>query len=95
MAYTLGEAAKAVGKSKATLSKAVKSGRISAFKNEGVNDEPGTLMSRMAQDQYINLNSGKYNLVIVEFEDNMRDIFHMIQDLMLKIRVFSIGFNSI
>jgi hypothetical protein len=34
MAYTLGEAAKAVGKSKATLSKAVKSGRISAFKNE-------------------------------------------------------------
>ena len=34
MAYTLGEAAKAVGKSKATLSKAVKSGRISAVKNE-------------------------------------------------------------
>jgi hypothetical protein len=34
MAYTLGEAAKAVGKSKATLSKAVKSGRISAVKND-------------------------------------------------------------
>lgn len=34
MVYTLGEAAKAVGKSKATLSKAIKSGRISAHKNE-------------------------------------------------------------
>ena len=34
MAYTLGEAAKAVGKSKATLSKAIKQGKISAAKNE-------------------------------------------------------------
>ncbi|MFV0514932.1 MAG: hypothetical protein ACK5MY_15080 [Jhaorihella sp.] len=34
MAYTLGEAAKATGKSKATISKAIKSGRISASKDE-------------------------------------------------------------
>ncbi len=34
MAYTLGEAAKATGKSKATLSKAIKSGRISAVKGD-------------------------------------------------------------
>ncbi|WP_299847926.1 hypothetical protein [uncultured Paracoccus sp.] len=34
MAYTLGEAAKATGKSKATISKAIKSGRISAVKDE-------------------------------------------------------------
>lgn len=34
MAYTLGEAAKATGKSKATISKAIKTGRISASKNE-------------------------------------------------------------
>lgn len=34
MAYTLGEAAKATGKSKATLSKAIKSGRISAIKGD-------------------------------------------------------------
>lgn len=34
MAYTLGEAAKATGKSKATVSKAIKSGRISATKDE-------------------------------------------------------------
>lgn len=34
MAYTLGEAAKATGKSKATISKAIKSGRISAFKDD-------------------------------------------------------------
>jgi hypothetical protein len=34
MAYTLGEAAKATGKSKATLSKAIKSGRISATKGD-------------------------------------------------------------
>lgn len=32
--YTLGEAAKATGKSKATISKAIKSGRISASKDE-------------------------------------------------------------
>ena len=32
--YTLGEAAKATGKSKATISKAIKSGRISAKKGE-------------------------------------------------------------
>lgn len=34
MSYTLGEAAKATGKSKATISKAIKSGRISAVKDE-------------------------------------------------------------
>lgn len=34
MVYTLGEAAKATGKSKATLSKAIKNGRISAEKDE-------------------------------------------------------------
>lgn len=32
--YTLGSAAKAVGKSKATISKALKSGRISGFKDD-------------------------------------------------------------
>ena len=34
VSYTLGEAAKAVGKSKATLSKAIKNGKISASKKE-------------------------------------------------------------
>ncbi len=34
MAYTLGEAAKVTGKSKATISKAIKSGKISAEKGE-------------------------------------------------------------
>ena len=34
MVYTLGEAAKATGKSKATISKAIKIGRISASKDE-------------------------------------------------------------
>lgn len=34
MVYTLGEAAKATGKSKSTISKAIKSGRISAKKGE-------------------------------------------------------------
>ena len=34
MVYTLGEAAKATGKSKATISKTIKSGRISANKDE-------------------------------------------------------------
>lgn len=53
---------------------------FSAFTNETTNDEPGTLMSRMAQDQYINLNSDKYYLGVEQFEDNMRDILQMIQD---------------
>lgn len=35
MAYTLGEAAKATGISKASISRAINSGRISAAKNEG------------------------------------------------------------
>lgn len=34
MVYTLGEAAKATGKSKATISKAIKNGRISALKGD-------------------------------------------------------------
>ena len=34
MAYTLGEAAKATGKSKATISKAIKCGKILAAKGE-------------------------------------------------------------
>jgi len=34
MSYTLGEASKAVGKSKATIHRAVKSGKISATRNE-------------------------------------------------------------
>ena len=34
MVYTLGQAAKATGKSKATISKAIKSGRISASKDD-------------------------------------------------------------
>lgn len=34
MVYTLGDAARATGKSKATISKAIKSGRVSARKDE-------------------------------------------------------------
>lgn len=34
MVYTLGEAAKATGKSKSAISKAIKSGRVSAMKGE-------------------------------------------------------------
>jgi hypothetical protein len=35
MGYTLGEAARAVGRSKTTLGRAIKSGKISASRNEG------------------------------------------------------------
>lgn len=44
MAYTLGEAAKATGRSKATISKAIKSGRISAIK-----DDTGTFQIEPAE----------------------------------------------
>ena len=45
MVYTLGEAAKATGKSKSTISKAIKNGRISALKgrNGAYNIDPSEL----------------------------------------------------
>ena len=45
MVYTLGEAAKATGKSKSTISKAIKNGRISAHKgsNGAYNIDPSEL----------------------------------------------------
>lgn len=62
------------------LIKNILSSVLSAFKDESVNDEPGTLMSRMAQDQYIKLNSDKYYSGLDQFEENMRDILQMIKD---------------
>lgn len=62
------------------LIKSILSSILSTLKDENVNDEPGTLMSRMAQDQYINLNSDKYILGLEQFKDNMRDILQMIQE---------------
>ena len=53
---------------------------ISTFSSENVNDEPGTLMSRMAKDQYIELNSDKYKLGLEQFEGNMRDILDMLKE---------------
>jgi tetratricopeptide (TPR) repeat protein len=45
----------------------------------GSKNEPatGTLMSRMAKDQYIGITSGNYNKGIEQFEGNIRDILQM------------------
>ncbi len=44
MTYSLGEAAKATGKAKSTILRAIKSGKISAFKKEGsYNIDPSEL----------------------------------------------------
>ncbi len=46
--------------------------------NESANT--GTLMSRMAKDQYINFNSEKFNAGLEQYEGNMRDILEMIKE---------------
>lgn len=44
-------------------------------------EEPtGTLMSRMAKDQYIALNSSKYEAGLDQFKKNMRDVLEMIKE---------------
>jgi tetratricopeptide (TPR) repeat protein len=52
---------------------------LSLFKSKNINDSPGTLMSRMAQDQYIALNSKKYNLGLEQFEENMKEMLDLIK----------------
>lgn len=53
---------------------------FSLFKSENIEDSPGTLMSRMAEDQYIPLNSKKYNLGLEQFEENMKEILELINN---------------
>jgi lysophospholipase L1-like esterase len=52
----------------------------SLFKSENIEDSPGTLMSRMAKDQYIPLNSKKYTLGHEQFEANMKEILELIKN---------------
>ncbi len=52
---------------------------LSLFASENIDDSPGTLMSRMAKDQYIPLNSDKYTLGLDQFEENMREIIDLIK----------------
>lgn len=52
---------------------------LSLFKSQNINDSPGTLMSRMAQDQYIAMNSKKYNLGLEQFEENMKEMLDLIK----------------
>lgn len=40
----------------------------------------GTLMSRMAKDKYIPLNSEVFNAGLQQFKENLTDILHLIQD---------------
>jgi tetratricopeptide (TPR) repeat protein len=46
----------------------------SLFASENKEDLSGTLMSRMAKDQYIPLNSDKFNIGLEQFEGNLKDI---------------------
>lgn len=50
---------------------------LSLFKSNSTEESPGTLMSRMAQDQYITLNSDKYTLGLDQFEGNMKEILEL------------------
>ena len=50
------------------------------FSDDSQENENGTLMSRMAKDQYIEINSEKYNLGLEQFEGNMQDILEMAKD---------------
>lgn len=55
------------------------SSALSLFKSSKADDSPGTLMSRMAQDQYILLNSSKYYDGIDQFEVNLKEILELIK----------------
>lgn len=52
---------------------------LSLFKSNSTEESPGTLMSRMAQDQYITLNSDKYTLGLDQFVGNMKEILELIK----------------
>jgi len=56
------------------------SGIFSLFASKNLDDSPGTLMSRMAQDQYITFNSKKYNLGLDQFEENMKEMLELIKN---------------
>ncbi|OGU79019.1 MAG: hypothetical protein A2W11_11580 [Ignavibacteria bacterium RBG_16_35_7] len=49
------------------------------FASENLEESPGTLMSRMAKDQYIPMNSDKYTIGLEQFEGNMREILELIK----------------
>jgi len=55
------------------------SGIFSLFASKKLDDSPGTLMSLMAQDQFITLNSKKYKLGLDQFEGNMGEILELIK----------------
>jgi lysophospholipase L1-like esterase len=46
----------------------------------GNNNPSGTVMSRMAKDKYIQLNSEVYHAGLQQFQDNVSDILQMIKD---------------
>ena len=53
---------------------------MSSFGSEKVDDTPGTLMSRMAKDQYIPFNSSKFEKGLEQFEANMTDILELAKE---------------
>lgn len=55
-------------------------GVMDMFTEESEVEKNGTLMSRMAKDQYIDFNSEKYSLGLEQFEGNLRDILEMAKD---------------
>jgi excisionase family DNA binding protein len=81
MAYTLGEAAKAVGKSKATISKAIKNGRISAEKleNGAFKIEPAEL-HRVYPSQSVNTQT-EQKQTLGEHEETAREIIRLTEKL--------------
>ena len=85
MAYTLGEAAKATGKSKATISKAIKTGRISASKNEtgAYNIDPAEL-HRVYPANILPTHITEQNQTPVNPEVNTNN-FPLIKELELKL----------
>ena len=52
----------------------------SLFSSTESGKSPGTLMSRMAKNQYILLNSDKFNAGIEQFNENLKDILSIIKN---------------
>ena len=63
------------------------------FSDDSNIKENGTLMSRMAKDQYIEFNSQKYSLGLEQFEGNMRDILEMAKDNNIPVMMGTLASN--
>jgi tetratricopeptide (TPR) repeat protein len=65
----------------------------SVFESEDSEKPSGTLMSRMARDQYIPLNSDKFNAGLEQFSENLKEILKLTKDNNVPVIVSKLASN--